>query len=97
MLNDIAILTGGMVVSEETGAKLDEVGPEVLGTAKTITIDKDTTTIVEGAGDEANIKGRVSLIRSQIEDTTSEYDREKLQERLAKLAGGVAVIKVGVT
>ena len=95
MLEDIAILTGGMVVSEETGAKLDEVGPEVLGTAKTITIDKDTTTIVEGAGDEANIKGRVSLIRSQIEDTTSEYDREKLQERLAKLAGGVAVINVG--
>lgn len=95
MLEDIAILTGGLVVSEETGAKLDEVGPEVLGTAKTVTIDKDNTTIVEGAGESDAISGRVGLIRSQIEDTTSEYDREKLQERLAKLAGGVAVINVG--
>lgn len=95
MLEDIAILTGGLVVSEETGAKLDEVGPEVLGTAKTVTIDKDNTTIVEGAGQSENITGRVSQIRSQIEDTSSEYDREKLQERLAKLAGGVAVINVG--
>lgn len=95
MLEDIAILTGGLVVSEETGAKLDEVGPEVLGTAKTVTIDKDNTTIVEGAGESDAISGRVGLIRSQIEDTSSEYDREKLQERLAKLAGGVAVINVG--
>lgn len=95
MLEDIAILTGGLVVSEETGAKLDEVGPEVLGTAKTVTIDKDATTIVEGAGQTEAINGRVAQIKSQIEETSSDYDREKLQERLAKLAGGVAVINVG--
>jgi chaperonin GroEL len=95
MLEDIAILTGGLLVSEEMGAKLDEVGAEVLGTAKTIVIDKDNTVIVEGAGEKANIEARISLIKHQIEDTSSDYDREKLQERLAKLAGGVAVINVG--
>jgi chaperonin GroEL len=95
MLEDIAILTGGLVVSEETGAKLDEVGPEVLGTCESIKIDKDNTVIVSGAGDKANIDARIAQIRQQIENTSSDYDREKLQERLAKLAGGVAVIKVG--
>jgi chaperonin GroEL len=95
MLEDIAILTGGQLVSEETGAKLDEVPLEVLGTAKTVTITKDNTTIVEGAGDSEAIQARVGLIRRQIEDSTSDYDREKLQERLAKLGGGVAVINVG--
>ena len=95
MLEDIAILTGGMLVSEETGAKLEDAPITVLGQAKSITITKDNTTIVEGAGDAASIKGRIAQIRKQIETTTSDYDREKLQERLAKLAGGVAVIKVG--
>lgn len=95
MLEDIAILTGGMLVSEETGAKLEDAPVTVLGQAKSITINKDNTTIVEGAGDSAAIKARISQIKKQIEDTTSDYDREKLQERLAKLAGGVAVIKVG--
>ena len=95
MLEDIAILTGGQVVSEETGSKLEDAGIEVLGTAKTVVIDKDNTTIVGGSGKNAAVKARVAVIRKQIEDTTSDYDREKLQERLAKLAGGVAVIHVG--
>ena len=95
MLEDIAILTGGMLVSEDTGAKLEDAPVTVLGQAKSITITKDNTTIVEGAGDAASIKGRIAQIKKQIEATTSDYDREKLQERLAKLAGGVAVIKVG--
>ena len=95
MLEDIAILTGGMLVSEDTGAKLEDAPVTVLGQAKSITITKDNTTIVEGVGDAASIKGRIGQIKKQIEATTSDYDREKLQERLAKLAGGVAVIKVG--
>jgi chaperonin GroEL len=95
MLEDIAILTGGRVISEETGFKLENATLDDLGSASTITIDKDNTTIVEGAGSRDDIKGRVNQIRSQIESTTSDYDREKLQERLAKLAGGVAVIKIG--
>ena len=95
MLEDIDILTGGMIVSDDTGAKLEEAPVTVLGKAKSITITKDNTTIVEGAGDAASIKGRIAQIKKQIEATTSDYDREKLQERLAKLAGGVAVIKVG--
>ena len=95
MLKDIAILTGGNVVSEDLGIKLDQVGVKDLGTAKRVTIDKDNTTIVDGAGNAKEIKGRVESIRKQIETTTSDYDREKLQERLAKLAGGGAVVKVG--
>lgn len=95
MLEDIAVLTGGTVISEELGFELKDATIEHLGQAGKITVTKDHTTIVEGAGAPEDIKNRVSLIRSQIEDTTSEYDREKLQERLAKLAGGVAVIKVG--
>ncbi len=95
MLEDIAILAGGKVISEDLGLRLENVKLEDLGKAKKITIDKDNTTIVEGAGKAADIQGRVATIRRQIEDTTSEYDREKLQERLAKLVGGVAVIKVG--
>lgn len=95
MLEDIAILTGGKVVAEELGIKLENLKIDDLGKAKKITIDKDNTTIIEGAGDTSDIKARVSQIRLQIEETTSEYDKEKLQERLAKLAGGVAVIKVG--
>ncbi len=95
MLEDIAILTGGRVISEEAGFKLENTTPEDLGSAKRVTIDKDNTTIVEGAGKTEDIKGRVNQIRAQIENTTSDYDREKLQERLAKLAGGVAVIKIG--
>src|SRR4029453_4558717 len=95
MLEDIAILTGGKVISEDLGIKLENVRIEDLGKAKKITIDKDNTTIVEGAGKAADIQGRVATIRRQIEETTSDYDREKLQERLAKLVGGVAVIKVG--
>ena len=95
MLEDIAILTGGQLVSEETGAKLEDIPPSVLGQAKSIIIDKDNTTIVEGAGKKKEIDARVGQIKKQIEDTTSDYDREKLQERLAKLSGGVAVIKVG--
>jgi chaperonin GroEL len=95
MLEDISILTGGKVISEDLGIKLENVKLEDLGRAKKITIDKDNTTIVEGAGKAADIQGRVATIRRQIEDTTSDYDREKLQERLAKLVGGVAVIKVG--
>ncbi len=95
MLEDIAILTGGKVISEDLGIKLESVQLADLGRAKKITIDKDNTTIVEGAGKQGDIEGRVKTIRTQIEDTTSDYDREKLQERLAKLVGGVAVIKVG--
>jgi chaperonin GroEL len=95
MLDDIAILTGGEVISEEKGIKLETVGLNDLGRAKTIRIDKDNTTIVDGAGDRKALEGRVRQIRTQIEETTSDYDREKLQERLAKLIGGVAVISVG--
>jgi chaperonin GroEL len=95
MLEDIAVLTGGRVISEEAGFKLENAVLDDLGTAKRITINKDDTTIVEGAGKAADIKSRVAQIRRQIDDTTSEYDKEKLQERLAKLAGGVAVINVG--
>ena len=95
MLEDIAILTGGKVISEDLGIKLENVKIEDLGRAKKVTIDKDNTTIVEGAGKQSDIEGRVKTLRAQIEETTSDYDREKLQERLAKLVGGVAVIKVG--
>ncbi|HEX5704737.1 MAG TPA: chaperonin GroEL [Pyrinomonadaceae bacterium] len=95
MLEDIAILTGGKVISEDLGIKLENVQLSDLGRAKKITIDKDNTTIVEGAGKPADIEGRVKQIRAQVEETSSDYDREKLQERLAKLVGGVAVIKVG--
>jgi chaperonin GroEL len=95
MLEDIAILTGGRVISEDLGIKLENVKLEDLGRAKKITIDKDNTTIVEGAGKQADIEGRVKTLRAQIDETSSDYDREKLQERLAKLVGGVAVIKVG--
>ncbi len=95
MLQDIAVLTGGQVVSEDLGMKLENVGMEMLGTAKKITITKDETTIVDGNGEKAEIEARVAQIKQQIEETTSDYDREKLQERLAKLAGGVAVIRVG--
>ncbi|MBK6799187.1 MAG: chaperonin GroEL [Acidobacteria bacterium] len=95
MLEDIAILTGGKVISEDLGIKLEGVKLEDLGRAKKLTIDKDNTTIVEGAGKQSDIQGRVATIRRQVEETTSDYDREKLQERLAKLVGGVAVIKVG--
>jgi chaperonin GroEL len=95
MLEDIAVLTGGTVVSEDIGIKLENVTLDMLGTAKKVNITKDDTTIVDGAGDKEAIEGRVGQIRRQIEDTSSDYDREKLQERLAKLAGGVAVIKVG--
>jgi chaperonin GroEL len=95
ILEDIAILTGGTVISEDLGIKLESVKLNDLGKAKRIVIDKENTTVVEGAGKKAEIQGRVAQIRAQIEDTTSDYDREKLQERLAKLAGGVAVIRVG--
>src|ERR671912_2204989 len=95
MLEDIAILTGGQVVSEDLGIKLENVGLDMLGKARKIIIKKDDTTVIDGAGDKAEIEARVSQIRAQIEETTSDYDREKLQERVAKLAGGVAVIKVG--
>ncbi len=95
MLEDIATLTGGTVISEDLGIKLETITLDDLGTAKKITIDKDNTTVVEGAGEGEAIQGRVKMIRSQIEETSSDYDREKLQERLAKLVGGVAVIKVG--
>jgi len=95
MLEDIGVLTAGKPIVEETGIKLEGVKLEDLGRAKRITVDKDTTTIVDGAGDSKAIEGRIKQLRAQIEDTTSDYDREKLQERLAKLAGGVAIIKVG--
>lgn len=94
MLEDIAILTGGTVISEEKGYKLDQATVEYLGTAKKVTIDKDNTTIVEGAGSSDDIKKRINEIKSQIDKTSSDYDREKLQERLAKLSGGVAVLKL---
>ena len=95
MLQDIAILTGGQVISEDLGMKLENVGMDMLGRAKKISITKDNTTIIDGAGAKAEIEARVAQIRQQIEDTTSDYDKEKLQERVAKLAGGVAVIRVG--
>ncbi|MFY0682278.1 MAG: chaperonin GroEL [Thalassovita sp.] len=95
MLQDIAILTGGQVISEDLGMKLESVTMDMLGTAKKVTITKDETTVVDGAGEKAEIEARVAQIRTQIEETSSDYDREKLQERVAKLAGGVAVIKVG--
>ena len=95
MLQDIAILTGGQVVTEEVGLKLENIGIELLGTARKVVVTKDETTIVEGAGVDADIKGRINQIKAEIENTDSDYDREKLQERLAKLSGGVAVIKVG--
>ena len=95
MLQDIAVLTKGQVLSEELGLKLENVTVEDLGRAKRITMDKDTTTIIDGAGEKAKITGRIAEIRAQVEKTTSDYDREKLQERLAKLAGGVAIVKVG--
>jgi chaperonin GroEL len=95
MLEDIAILTAGQTISKEMGTKLENVTLDMLGTAKRVTIDKDNSTIVDGAGASDAIKGRVDAIRSQIENTTSDYDKEKLQERLAKLVGGVAIIKVG--
>ena len=95
MLQDIAILTGGQVISEDLGMKLENVGIDMLGRAKKVSISKDNTTIVDGAGEKAEIEARVAQIRTQIEETTSDYDREKLQERVAKLAGGVAVIRVG--
>ena len=95
MLQDIAILTGGQLISEDLGMKLENVTMDMLGTAKRVSITKDETTIVDGAGDKSEIEARVSQIKAQIEETTSDYDKEKLQERLAKLAGGVAVIRVG--
>src|SRR5208283_4969786 len=95
MLQDIAILTGGQVVTEEVGLKLENVGVDLLGTARKVVVTKDETTIVEGGGSEDEIKGRINQIKTEIENTDSDYDREKLQERLAKLSGGVAVVKVG--
>jgi chaperonin GroEL len=95
MLRDIAILTGGQVISEELGLELKETSIDMLGSARTVKVDKENTTIVDGAGSKEEIQNRVQNIKTQIEDTTSDYDREKLQERLAKLAGGVAVIQVG--
>jgi len=95
MLEDIAVLTGGRLISEDLGIKLENIKLEDLGKAKRVTVDKENTTIVEGEGKKADIQGRVAQIRRQIEETTSDYDREKLQERLAKLAGGVAVVNVG--
>jgi chaperonin GroEL len=95
MLQDIAILTGGQVISEEVGLKLENVTLDLLGRARKVVVTKDETTIVEGAGDSDEIKGRINQIKTEIDNTDSDYDREKLQERLAKLAGGVGVIKVG--
>ena len=95
MLEDIAILTGGQMISEELGIKLENISLKDLGQAKRVVVDKDNTTIVDGNGEKSEIEARVKLIRTQIEETTSDYDREKLQERLAKLVGGVAVINVG--
>jgi chaperonin GroEL len=95
MLDDIAVLTGGQVISEELGIKLENVTLEMLGKAKKVLIDKENTTIVEGVGKKVDITARCNQIRAQIEETTSDYDKEKLQERLAKLAGGVAIIRVG--
>ena len=95
MLQDIAILTGGQVISEEIGLELKDATMQMLGSARSITVDKDNTTIVEGAGKKEDIAARVNSIKAQLEETSSDYDREKLQERLAKLAGGVAVLSVG--
>jgi chaperonin GroEL len=95
MLQDMAILTGGQVISEEVGLKLDNVGVELLGKARKVVVTKDETTIVEGGGVKSEVTGRINQIRAEIDNTDSDYDREKLQERLAKLAGGVAIIKVG--
>jgi chaperonin GroEL len=95
MLQDIAILTGAQVISEDVGLKLDTATLDLLGTAKRVVITKDETTIIEGAGEEADINGRINQIKAEIDNTDSDYDREKLQERLAKLTGGVAVLKVG--
>jgi chaperonin GroEL len=95
MLQDIAVLTGGQVISEDLGMKLESVTMDMLGTAKKVAITKDETTIVDGAGEKAEIQARVAQIKQQIAETSSDYDKEKLQERLAKLAGGVAVIRVG--
>jgi chaperonin GroEL len=95
MLEDIAILTGGQVISEELGIRLESVTLQMLGTAKRVRIEKENTTIIDGAGKKPDIQARINQIRAQIEEMTSDYDREKLQERLAKLAGGVAVIRVG--
>jgi chaperonin GroEL len=95
MLEDLAILTGGKVISEDLGLKLENVTLKDLGRAKRVVIDKDNTTIIDGAGSKKDIEGRCNEIRNQVENTTSDYDREKLQERLAKLVGGVAVVKVG--
>src|SRR5262252_2785520 len=95
MLEDIAVLTDGQVISEDLGIKLENVGVDMLGKAKRVSIDKDNTTIIDGTGKKADIEGRVKQIKQQIEETTSDYDREKLQERLAKLAGGVSIIRVG--
>jgi chaperonin GroEL len=95
MLEDIGILTGGKVISEDLGIKLENVKIEDLGRAKKVTVDKDNTTIIDGAGSTEDLQGRVKTLKAQIEDTTSDYDREKLQERLAKLVGGVALIRVG--
>jgi chaperonin GroEL len=95
MLQDIAILTGGQVISETVGLKLENAGLELLGRARKVTISKDETTIVEGAGAEDDIKGRINQIKAEVENTDSDYDREKLQERLAKLTGGVAIIRAG--
>jgi chaperonin GroEL len=95
MIEDIAVLTGGQVISEDLGIKLENIKVNDLGTCKTVKIDKDNTTIIDGAGTKTAIEGRVKQIRSQIDETTSDYDREKLQERLAKIVGGVAVINIG--
>jgi len=95
MLEDLAVVTGGQVISEDLGIKLENVTLDMLGTAKKVRIDKDNTTIIDGAGKKADIEGRCTQLRAQIEETDSEYDKEKLQERLAKLAGGVAIIRVG--
>src|ERR1700716_4268440 len=95
MLDDLAVLTGGQVISEDLGIKLENVTLDMLGTAKKVSIDKDSTTVIDGAGEKSDIAGRYTQLRAQIEETTSDYDKEKLQERLAKLAGGVAIIRVG--
>src|SRR2546425_8309030 len=95
MLEDIAVLTGGKAITEDLGIKLESIKLNDLGRAKKVVVDKDNTTIVEGSGKSKEIEGRIKQIRAQIEETTSDYDREKLQERLAKLAGGVAVVKGG--
>jgi chaperonin GroEL len=95
MLEDIAVLTAGQLISEDIGIKLENVTLDMLGRAKRVVVEKDTTTVIDGAGDKAGIAARITQIKAQIEETTSDYDKEKLQERLAKLAGGVAVIRVG--